>query len=78
MDWLNETYAFIAFAGAIGGVGTAWGTTRSTIASTKWRITELKAAFENHVEDDLEHQKEAIDRLARLETKIDILISSER
>lgn len=49
--------------------GAAWGAVRVTLNGTKHDIRELKTTFEEHLHDD----REMRDRLARLETKIDLL-----
>jgi hypothetical protein len=51
--------------------GAAWGGTRVALNGTRERVKEIKAKLDKHIEADESVQRETIDRLARIETKIE-------
>ena len=60
---------------ALGGIlvtgGAAWGGARTALNGTRRRVEELHGQFIEHTKADMEHQREALDRLARIETKLE-------
>lgn len=54
-------------------IGGAYGGAKVALNGTRERVRELKEDFEQHAADDTAIQRETIDRLARIETKLDYL-----
>lgn len=64
---------FIALVSVIGGAGAAWGVSKATQKSTRDWLESVDKKLDKHIEDDRIVQLEVVDRLARIETKIDRL-----
>ncbi len=59
----------------IGSCGAAFGGAKVALNGTRARVTEVKGDLKEHIEKDEKLQRETIDRLARIETKLDSLCS---
>jgi hypothetical protein len=57
----------------VGSLGAAFGGARVALNGTKERVKTLAESFDKHVESDAAAQNQVIDRLARIETKLDSL-----
>jgi hypothetical protein len=57
----------------IGSGGVAWGMVKATLNGTKDRVVRISDMLDEHVKADTKAQFELIDRLARIETKLDDL-----
>lgn len=57
----------------VGSLGAAFGGARVALNGTKERVKTLSESFGKHVESDATAQNQVIDRLARIETKLDSL-----
>jgi len=64
----------IAVVGIAGSGGIAWGGTRVALNGTKAKVAEIAASLAEHVEVDRLAQLEAVQRLTRIETKLDSLL----
>lgn len=53
--------------------GAAFGGAKVALNGTRRRVKDLKEEFIKHTEQDAANQVDAIDRLARIETKLDNL-----
>lgn len=58
-------------------VGGAWGGAKVALNGTRERVKEVQAHLQKHTEDDNIIQREMIDRAARIETKLDILMEKK-
>lgn len=65
---------YIPFATMIASGGVAWGVSTQKLKRTEKDIDVLFRAQEHHQDQDHAIHKQLIDRLARIETKIDILM----
>lgn len=65
--WMIGAGSIIASAGA------AFGGVKVALNGTRARVTEIKVDLKEHIEKDERLQDETIDRLARIETKLDML-----
>ena len=72
LDTLPMLWPILTVAGSAISAGTA---VKYTARNNRERLKELSSAFVEHVADDLKHHTDAIDRLARIETKLDIVCS---
>jgi hypothetical protein len=72
-----ETWMIGAAAGLL-SVGGAYGGAKVALNGTRERVKELQEDFEQHTADDTAIQRETIDRLARIETKLDYLKEEKR
>ena len=66
-----EPELVIAAGGILASGGVAWGAVRTALNGTKKRVVEINETLNKHVEDDHRVQLEAVQRLARIETKLD-------
>ena len=73
MDYLH----WIQIGAPLLAIGGAWGGARATLNVTRGRVKELQAVLKEHLADDMAIQREMIDRSARMETKIDILLEKK-
>lgn len=71
----------IPVAGAAASAGAAWGAVKMSLNGTRVRVKEIQSDLEAHREDLRIHMREEHadymgqqDRLARVETKIDLLL----
>ena len=69
MDWAT----IVAVLGVVFTGGAAWGGASYALNGTRKRVMDLDEKFTQHVSDDNTRHVEAIDRLARIETKLDVL-----
>lgn len=68
-----ETWMIGAASLLISG-GAAFGGAKVALNGTRQRVKDLAEDFKAHEEQDESLQMETIDRLARIETKLDILV----
>lgn len=68
-DW--ETYTIVA--SFIGGGGVAWGGVTAGLRGVKKEQSDFKEALRIHTAEDRTVQVDMVDRLARIETKLDDL-----
>jgi hypothetical protein len=62
-----DIYYYVMLGSLVGSGGVAWGTARTTVARNE-------RTLDKHIDDDNKVHKDSIDRLARIETKLDILM----
>jgi hypothetical protein len=65
----------VAIGGGLVSVGMSWGVAKGSAAGEQEARKNLQDAFNRHTEADDEHQLEVVDRLARIETKLDGLLN---
>lgn len=70
IDPITITIASAIFAG-----GAAWGGAKAALNGTKNRVKKMETDFVIHMRDDHVVQSQMLDRLARVETKIDLLLT---
>jgi len=58
-------------------IGGAWGGAKAALNGTRTRVKEIEDDLKEHMKEDEELQREMIDRAARMETKIDILLEKQ-
>lgn len=61
----------LALLTVIGSLGVAWGVSKARSASQEEKIARIDKTLNQHVIDDHHIQLETVDRLARIETKLD-------
>lgn len=59
------------------GMGGAYASLRGRVAENKERIKQLEVEADEHEKADAEIHTDMIDRLARIETKIDIIVGGK-
>ena len=70
-----DIYSFapsIATALFVGGV--AWGATKSALNGTKTAVKEIKDELHSHISDETKADIVTHERIASVETKVDILL----
>jgi hypothetical protein len=70
-----EAWKLITAALALGG---SWGGAKVALNGTRERVKELKQDFSNHVKEEGEQDLKLHQRMASVETKIDVLIDRVR
>lgn len=70
--------AIISLIGACLAGGTAWGGAKVALNGTRERVKEIQEGLNKHVIDDHSIQTDTVDRLARIETKLDVITSQEK
>jgi len=70
MDYME----FIKLATPLLAIGGAWGGAKVALNGTRERVKEVQNRLDVHMTEDEKVQREMIDRSARIETKIDILM----
>jgi len=70
MDYME----FIKLATPLLAIGGAWGGAKVALNGTRERVKEVQKRLDVHMTEDEKVQREMIDRSARIETKIDILM----
>ena len=68
-----EPWMISAAAGLV-SIGGAYGGAKVALNGTRERVREIKADLKEHIDADEEVQRETLDRLARIETKLDMLV----
>lgn len=61
----------LALGGALVSGGAAWGGARAALNGTRRRVEEIRNELVKHVEADAEIQRDVLDRLIRIETKLE-------
>lgn len=85
---VNDPSFIISALTIAASAGAAWGSVKVSLNGTKRRIQETHAALHKHMEDEMHDfrrhndrvtafERTQGDRLARLETKIDLLLSGQ-
>jgi hypothetical protein len=64
----------MAVMGVVGSGGLAWGGARAALNGTKARVTKIDNTLDEHVAEDHVVQLETVQRLASIETKLDLLL----
>ena len=59
----------------VGGV--AWGATKSALNGTRDRVRSIQDELRNHITEEHNADMETHERIARVETKLDMLISRD-
>lgn len=54
--------------------GAAWGGAKVALNGTRNRVKKMETDFETHMRDDQMVQREMVDRLARIETKLELAL----
>lgn len=67
----------IAVLTVVGSGGIAFGSTRMALNGTKAKVAEIQTTLTTHVAQDHATQIETVQRLTRIETKIDTLLGEE-
>ena len=73
-----NTGGILAFITALLAGGAAWGASRQAIKNVEEDVKEIKEELASHIEDDTAIQHETIDRLARIETNLEILVKASK
>ena len=73
MDYIE----FIKMATPLLAIGGAWGGAKVALNGTRARVKEMQNDLKDHMKEDESVQREMIDRAARMETKIDILLENK-
>ena len=63
----------LAVVGTVFSAGAAWGGAKVALNGTKNRVKDIKEDLVKHTAADLVIQTQMIDRLARIETKLDMI-----
>lgn len=58
-------------------IGGAWGGAKVALNGTRERVKGIDTKLEAHMKEDEQLQREMIDRSARIETKLDILMEKK-
>lgn len=61
----------LSLGGILVSAGAAYGGAKSALNGTRQRVKDMDEAFREHAKADDTHQRAVIDRLARIETKLD-------
>jgi hypothetical protein len=68
----DTSIIFEVFMAVFAG-GAAWGGSKVALNGTRLKVKEIDAKLEQHIKDDSDIQTQVVDRLARIETKLDFL-----
>lgn len=63
--------ALLTIGGALTSGGAAFGGAIAALNGTRKRVATIEALLAEHAKADAEHQRDVIDRLARIETKLE-------
>lgn len=66
-----ELGVLLALGGTLVTAGAAWGGAKVALNGTRRRVEELHAELRSHTESDAKVQREVLDRLIRIETKLE-------
>lgn len=73
----DQFLPYIPFATMVASGGIAWGVTKQRTFRTEKDIDVLFGSLEHHTKEDHLVHNSMIDRLARIETKLDILLGGK-
>lgn len=73
---MEDAGILLAICAALLSGGSAFGGALTALNGTRKRVTHIEAILANHVAEDATHQREVIDRLARIETKLEGLTNA--
>lgn len=62
----------------VASAGAAWGAVKHSLNGTRERVSKIETALADHAEKDDQLQNDTIDRLARIETKLDVIADRRR
>lgn len=62
----------------VASIASAWGTVKATVSGVSGRVVRIEREVTAHKEKDETQHVEIIDRMARIETKLDILIEEKQ
>lgn len=63
--------ALLALSGALVSGGAAWGGAKSALNGTRKRVEEIRDGLAEHIKADAALQLDMVQRLARIEAKLD-------
>ena len=72
-----DYFEFIKLATPLLAIGGAFGGAKIALNGTRARVKEMQGDLKDHMKEDESVQREMIDRAARMETKIDILLENK-
>ena len=72
-----DIWEFVKLATPLLAIGGAWGGAKVALNGTRERVKQMDSKLEKHMDEDEAMQREMIDRAARMETKIDILLEKK-
>ena len=72
-----DVVELLKIATPILAIGGAWGGAKVALNGTRERVQRIEIEFREHEERDEILQREMIDRAARIETKLDILMEKK-
>lgn len=70
MTWTAITTVFVG--------GVAWGAVKVALNGTRTRVKEIQSELHMHIREEHEADVETHERIARMETKIDMLLEMEQ
>lgn len=68
---MNVDGDIVKAGGIVAGIAGSWATLRSMTVGLRSRVARLEGELEAHVKEQEQHYLDVIDRLARIETKLD-------
>lgn len=71
MDVSPFTYAALT---AVFAAGAAWGAVKHSLNGTKIKVDDIANRLHLHIKDEADADKQTHERIARVETKVDILV----
>jgi hypothetical protein len=71
-------FEFVKLGVPLLAIGGAYGGAKVAINGTRERSKETRDLLSEHIKEDESLQREMIDRAARMETKLDMLIAMEK
>ena len=71
---LDMNLGLLALLSIAGSGGVAWGSVRVALNGTRGKVTKIEKTLDEHVAADHAVQLEAVQRLTRIETKLDDLL----
>ena len=73
----DQLVPYLPFATILASGGVAWGVSKQKVARTEQDVQTLYKAMEKHSRNHNSAQTSVTDRLARIETKLDILLGDK-
>lgn len=58
--------------------GAAWGATKTALNGTRLRVQEVHEKLTKHVDEEAHADRETHERIARVETKIDMILERQK
>lgn len=72
-----ELLELLKIASPFLAIGGAWGGAKVALNGTRERVKEVHQDLKVHIADDESVQRDMIDRAARIETKLDVLMENK-